>query len=395
MALNTRDHETLAPYPGASMIDAEEAEAVAEVMRSRNLFRYYGFSEPQEVEEYEREWAERIGVRYALAVNSGTSALFCALVAAGVKPGDEVIVPAFGWISLPNAVLQAGGIPVVVDVDDTLTIDVEAVERNLTEQTAAVVPVHMRGSASALDELTALADRAGIRLIEDACQAAGVTYKHRSVGSFGIASGFSTQFAKLVCTGEGGVVATDDSMVYEAALDVHDPAGALRRGADVSSYPGHNFRMTELSAAVGRVQLRRLPEVVEQNRVHAGRISSCIDSLPGLTGRRHHDGAVDNGAAVIFFAPSAGRARAIRDHLRKADIAATLLSEPGIPDLHVCDCWRPVDVALERMGRHAPDVSRSLGLLGRAVQIDMHPLLGQDRVDQICTAVEQAASSRP
>ena len=242
-------------YPGASLLDDEEVEAVARVMRSRDLFRYYGFSEPGEVGAYERAWADQVGVRHALAVNSGTSALFCALVAAGVRPGGEVLIPAFGWISVPNAVLQVGAIPVVVDVDDSLTLDPRAVERSLGERTAAILPVHMRGAPSALRELVEIAERGGVPLVEDACQAAGVTYEGRPVGSFGKVAAFSTQFAKLVSTGEGGALVTDDGDAYRAALDAHDPANALRRGEGPSAYPGLNLRCTELQAAVGRVQL--------------------------------------------------------------------------------------------------------------------------------------------
>jgi dTDP-4-amino-4,6-dideoxygalactose transaminase len=394
VALTLRPDAELAPYPGASLIDAEEAQAVAEVIRSRNLFRYYGFGEPREVEEYEREWAARVGVRHALGVNSGTSALFCALVAAGVQPGDDVVVPAFAWVSLPNAVLQIGAIPVVVDVDESLTLDVEAVERSLTARTTAVVPVHMRGSCCALDDLVALAERTGVQLVEDACQAAGVTYRGRSVGSFGVASAFSTQYAKLVCTGEGGVVVTDDDGVYEAALDAHDPAAALRRGGDVSSYPGHNFRLTELSAAVGRIQLRRMPEVVARTRSYAARIAACVDATPFIERRAVHEGVEENGATVIFFASTAEHARAIRDDLVGNDVGAVLLSEPGVPDLHVSSWWRPIDAALARTGRVAPGVSRSLELLSRAVQIDVHPLFDADRVERICSVIERAGVRR-
>jgi predicted dehydrogenase len=223
--------------PGRVRARAEEAEAVARVMQQRSLFRYYGIGEPGEVAAYETEWAAHVGRRHALAVNSGTSALFCALVAAGVGPGDEVIMPSFAWASDANVILQLGAVPVVVDVDDTLTLDPAAVECHLTPRTAAILPVHMRGAPSDMHALLAIGERAGVPVVEDACQAAGVLLDGRRAGAFGLAAAFSTQYAKLVVTGEGGVVLTDDERCHEAALDAHDPGAAMRRGAPPSEYP--------------------------------------------------------------------------------------------------------------------------------------------------------------
>jgi dTDP-4-amino-4,6-dideoxygalactose transaminase len=381
-----------AAYPGASLIDDEEAAAVARVMRSRSLFRYYGLSEPREVAAYEEEWAARIGRRHALAVNSGTSALFCALVAAGVGPGDEVVLPAFAWASVPNAILQAGGVPVIVDVDATLTIDVEAVERAITPRTRAILPVHMRGAACAMDELSGVATAAGVAIVEDACQAAGVTYRGRPAGSFGRLAAFSTQYAKLVATGEGGVLVTDDAAAYRAALDAHDPANALRRGEQPSAYPGLNLRCTELQAAVGRVQLGRLDGLVERTRSLARRLSATIERIPALELRGFHDRDGANGVAVIFYAPSAGAAGTIRDELVRESVSASLLFDPGVPDLHVARWWLPAHDALRRAGGPASAWQPTTDRLGRAVQIDLHPLYGDDDLSAICAAVERAAA---
>lgn len=375
-------------YPGASFINGDELDAVTRVVRSRDLFRYYGFGQPDEVTEYEREWAAHVGVRHALAVNSGTSALFCALVAAGVRPGDEVVVPAFAWASVPNAVLQVGAVPVVVDVDRSLTIDVDAVERAITSKTVAVLPVHMRGTSCAMDDLGASARKHGLEIVEDGCQAAGVTYRGRSVGSFGCGSAFSTQFAKLVCTGEGGVVVTDDLARYEAAVDAHDPASAMRRGAPLSEYPAMNLRCTELRAAVGRVQLRRMPNLVDRTREHAARISEVAGALPGVELREKHDAEGDNGTAVLFFAGSAYSARKYVEGLVEAGIPASVLYVPETPDLHVAPYWRPVEAALARLGRDAVSYDASLELLGRAVQIDVHPKYEPEDIDAICLALE-------
>lgn len=378
-----------ASYPGASLLGDEEVEAVARVMRSRSLFRYYGLDKPGEVAAYEEEWAEHAGVRHALAVNSGTSALFCALVAAGVGPGDEVILPAFAWSSDANVILQLGAIPIVVDIDDTLTIDVDAVERHLTDRTAAILSVHMRGAPCAMGPLLSLAADAGVSVVEDACQAVGVRLDGQRVGSFGRVAAFSTQYAKLVSTGEGGVTVTNEKDCYEAALDAHDPGAALRRGSELSAYPGLNLRCTELQAAVGRVQLRRVDAVAANMRGHASRIAAAILARGDLALRRLADGGQDNGVAVIFLARTAAAARGARDGLVDAGVSATVLHEPGVPDLHIAASWRPVLNALERLNRPQPDLRVSLDLLGRAVQVDVHPLFEEGDVEAIRTAVEQ------
>ena len=379
-----------AAYPGGSLLDREEAEAVERVMRSRSLFRYYGPEAPNEVEEYEGEWAQHVGVRYALAVNSGTNALLCALVAAGVKPGDEVVIPAFAWISVPNAVLQAGALPVVADVDESLTLDPESVRRALSPKTAAVLAVHMRGGSCALDELQSLCEDAGIPLVEDACQAAGTTYRGRHVGSFGRVAAFSTQYAKVVCTGEGGAVLTNDRAAYLAALDVHDPANALRRGEEPSAYPGLNFRCTEIQAAIGRVQLRRLPELVERTKEHAERIYAAVGEQPALTPRRRHDPEGENGVAVVVFARTEAEATHLCRVLEAAGTSAARLYRDDAVDLHVARFWRPLYAALAEAGRGEPELDRSLDLLRRAVQIDVHPLFESDDVDAICAALRRA-----
>src|SRR5438067_4579903 len=158
-------------FPGGMELGAEEAAAAERVIRSHNVFRYYGVGDgPHEVADFEREFAAYMGARYALCVNAGSSALICGLIGAGVAPGDEVIVPAYTWNATPNAVIAARAVPVLAEVDDSLTLDPEDVERKLTARTRAILPVHMRGAPADMDALTALASAHGLALIEDVCQ---------------------------------------------------------------------------------------------------------------------------------------------------------------------------------------------------------------------------------
>src|SRR5438105_10305035 len=179
-------------FPGGMEVGDEELAALERVVRSRNLFRYYGVGEgPGEVAAFEREFAAHMGARRALCVNAGSSALICGLIGAGVGPGDEVIVPAYTWNATPNAVLATGALPVLAEVDESLTLDPADVERKLTSRTKAVLTVHMRGAPADMRALTALAKRHGLVLVEDVCQSAGASFEGRRLGTFGDAGAFS------------------------------------------------------------------------------------------------------------------------------------------------------------------------------------------------------------
>src|SRR5437763_11474299 len=254
-------------FPGGMEVGDEELEALERVVRSRNLFRYYGVGDgPDEVAAFEREFAEHFGARHALCGKAGSSALFCGLLGAGVGPGDEVIVPAYPWNATPNAVIATGALPVLAEIDDSLTLDPADVEARITPRTRAILPVHMRGAPADMRALTELAQEHGLVVVEDVCQAAGASFEGRRLGTFGDAGAFSLQFNKIITTGEGGVMITDRDDVYDLAIDVHDCAGRARREAGLPRYPGWNFRASELIGAVARVQLGRLDGLLERMR---------------------------------------------------------------------------------------------------------------------------------
>jgi dTDP-4-amino-4,6-dideoxygalactose transaminase len=188
------------------------------------------------------------------------------------------------------------------------------------------------------------------------------------------------------------VLLTNDRECYHAALDAHDPANAIRRGEGPSSYPGLNLRCTELQAAVGRVQLRRLDSLVDRTRAHAARIVAAVAEIPDLILRRRNDDDGGNGVAVIFFAPTSASARRMRDELRSAGVPCTCLYEPGVVDLHVSCWWRSTDATLAERGL-TPSEAMSLGLLGRAIQVDVHPLFEATDVDAIIDAIRRAAAN--
>src|SRR6266550_538565 len=293
-------------FPGGMEVGQEELEALSRVIESKNLFRYYGVGEgPDEVLAFEREFATHMGSKHALCLNAGSSALICALIGAGVGEGDEVIVPAYTWNATPNAVLASRALPVLAEVDESLTLDPVDVERKITPRTKAILPVHMRGAPADMEALTAIASEHGLVLIEDVCQAAGASYRGQRLGTFGDAGAFSLQFNKIITTGEGGVLITDRDDLYDLAIDVHDCAGPVRRGEGLPRFPGWNFRASELTGAVARVQLRRLDGLLERMRVAHRRLAAHVAELPGLTLRRATDDDGDAGIALIAFAETA------------------------------------------------------------------------------------------
>jgi 8-amino-3,8-dideoxy-alpha-D-manno-octulosonate transaminase len=379
-------------FPGGMEVGDAELQALERVIRSRNLFRYYGVGDgPQEVDAFEAEFAAFMGAAHALCMNAGSSALICGLIAAGVGRGDEVIIPAYTWNATANAVLATGALPVLAEVDDSLTLDPADVESKITARTRALLPVHMRGNVADLRALAELAERHELVLIEDACQAAGASFDGRRVGTFGDAGAFSLQFNKIITTGEGGVLITNRRDLHELAIEVHDCAGPVRHGGDLPRFPGYNFRASELTGAVARVQLTRLDGLLGRMRANHARLASAVEELPGLTLRRSNDRAGDAGLALIAFAGSPALARDAVEALRAEGVEAMQIYSPDVVDLHNYPFWRPVLEAIAAAGMPAPDCPRTLELVGCAVHLDVPPLLDEQDLDEIELALRKVA----
>jgi dTDP-4-amino-4,6-dideoxygalactose transaminase len=379
-------------FPGGMEVGSEEIAALTRVIESKNVFRYYGVGDgPDEVLSFEREFAEHMGAKHALCVNAGSSALICALIGAGIGEGDEVIVPAYTWNATPNAVLASRALPVLAEVDESLTLDPTDVERRITPRTRAILPVHMRGAPAGMDELTALANQHDLVLIEDVCQAAGATYRGRRLGTFGDAGAFSLQFNKIITTGEGGVLITDREDLLDIALDVHDCANSVRRGVGLPKFAGYNFRASELTGAMARVQLSRLDGLLERMRANHARLSAKVGGLPGLTLRRPNDEDGDAGIALIAFADDAARAAEAVAALNAEGVLAMQIYSPTTPDLHIYPYWAPVLAALDAAGAEPPDCPRTLELLERTIHVDVSPLCEEQDLDEIAFAFEKVA----
>ena len=387
-------------YPGGMEIGDEEEQAVLEVLRAKRLFRYYGPGEADsKASQLERAFAEKTGARYAVAVTSGTAALVCGLQGIGIGPGDEVIVPAYTWIASASAVVAAGGIPVIAEVDETLLLDPADVERKISPYTKAIMPVHMRGAACRMDELMALANEHGLKVIEDVAQANGGSYKGQALGTFGDVGCYSLQFNKIITSGEGGMVVANDESVWKRTNMYHDVIGALRLEFDAAELLcGVNYRMPELLAAVALVQLRRLDGLIDAMRQRKRMLKAGIEDVTrrkGISFRELADPEGDTAIATVFFMDSAAQADAVSQALRAENIGAGTLYRPEGIDYHVYANWLPIINRrtwtnaggpwrwAQREIEYRPDMCpRSLDLLARAVHLNVSPLLTNEDVEE-------------
>ena len=340
-------------YPGATAIDGDEVAAVREVLERRSPFRYYGPEVAGAAEALERAFAARLGVAHALGVSSGTAALIVALRALGVGPGDEVILPPATFVGCANAVVAAGAVPVFADVDDDLQISPAGIEGCITPRTKAIMAVHWRGLAVPLRPILEVANAHGVPVVEDCAQSLGARDGGFEVGARGRINAFSFQMNKVLTAGEGGMVATGDPDLAARAIALHDngsarkesvgfAAGAGRptdseaEGGDgpkaepeatvlgrkgnglvpeTTELFGENYRLTEVAAAIMRVQLGKLDRVRQRLRKVCDILGAAVDACDGVRQRRRAGSDADVGASAILIFDTAELAATAKEAL--------------------------------------------------------------------------------
>jgi 8-amino-3,8-dideoxy-alpha-D-manno-octulosonate transaminase len=327
-------------FPGMHYLDDEEVEAAVRVLKSRSLFRYYGIDLQGEVDAFEREFAQFLGVKHALAVASGSGALQTALSALGVGPGQEVIVPAYMWVAVIAAVVNLGAIPVLADIDDTFTLDPADVERRITPRTKGIIAVHMSGAPADAPTLLQIARKHRLFLLEDCAQCAGGSIGGKKVGSFGDMAIFSFQMNKNMSSGEGGAVVTNDTRLYQRAVAAHDngyardeSGRAIYDNLDLCLW-GRGCRLDEMRGAILRVQLRKLPKIIAHMRQSKYRIRRALEAFPQLRLRRIVDPDGDAGAFLILTLENADEAKKVNQALRAEGIAT---SSQGVNNVVMTD----------------------------------------------------------
>lgn len=280
-------------FVGAGLIGAEEKALVNQVIDSKCLFRHYGSGAPHFADDFEAAFRESMGNRYALATATGSGAYFCAMRALDIGPGDEVIVPAFGWITDYAMVDLFGATPVFAAIDESMTISPADFEAKITERTKAVAVVYYQGGAAGIDKIVAIARRHDVKVLEDVAQACGGDFEGRTLGTWGDIACYSFQNNKIITCGDGGMVATDNQELYEKAVRYHD-LGLMRdsfkrnlEGPPITkAMPGLQWRIGELSSAVGLAQLRKLPGILSVCRANASFLRGRLaGGCPGLAFR--------------------------------------------------------------------------------------------------------------
>ena len=409
-------------YPGGYEIGELEKQSVIEVINDKYLFRYYGPPNIESrVKKFEEEFAAKIGVNYGLATNSCTSALIASLIALGVGPGDEVIVPGYTFFASCACIVAAKAVPVIVEVDDSLTIDPDDFERKITSRTKAVIAVHMRGVPCDMNRILPIAKRHNIKVLEDVAQATGGSYMGKRLGSIGDMGAFSFQYHKIITAGEGGMVTTNDERLNDRAMAYHDTSACWRPGGPAGRFakaryegelfPGVNYRMSELTGAVLRAQLTRLDDLLERMKSNKNRIKNAVSDIKGLEFRRLNDTSGDSGIVLIFYLPSAELAGKFAVALNAEGIGASSLHNKSVPDWHVYSHWDMIlnkwtstpdgcpytcPHYIEKGGKieYSPDMNpKTLELLSRSIHIDIPPQLSAEDCDMIAEGILKVASA--
>lgn len=312
--------------PGFELFGEAERKELQDVLDNGVLMRY-GFDGMRnghwKAKELEKELQSKLKVNHAQLVSSGTAAVSVALAVAGIGLGDEVIMPTFTFVASFEAIIMSGAVPVLVDIDDTLTLNPKAVEAAITPKTKAVMPVHMCGSMANLEALKAICKKHGLLLLEDSSQATGATYNGQALGTIGDLGCLSLDFVKIITCGEGGAVLTNNEKFAQFADHFsdhgHDHIGK-DRGAEDHPFLGYNFRISELNAAVGLAQLRRLDEFVAIQKKNYTIIREALSAIPEVVFRTIPEGGEESYSFLNFFLPDLGTARKASKALKEAGI---------------------------------------------------------------------------
>src|SRR5665213_2583446 len=312
--------------PGFEFFGEEERKEVNDVLQTGILMRY-GFDGPRKgiwkSKELEAALCQKLGCGYAQLTSSGTSALSTALAALGIGSGDEVIMPTFTFVASFEAVLNVGAIPVIVDVNESLTIDPAAIREAITPATKCIMPVHMCGAMADLEPIRAICAEHKLLLLEDACQSIGASYRGKFLGTIGDAGTLSFDFVKTITCAEGGAVLTNDKTIYSHCDGFsdhgHDHQG-MDRGAELHPFIGYNYRISELHAAVGLAQIRKIDRFLAIQKKHHQFLKEAISGIPGISFRLVPDPEGDSHTFLSWMLPTAELTRAVMAEMKDRNI---------------------------------------------------------------------------
>lgn len=312
---------------GTEMFGAEERKEVMDVLETGILFRYNHDAQRNGIwkaREFEAEAKKITGAKYALAVSNGSAAAAIAMAASGIGAGDEVIVPPFTYVATIEAVLFIGAKPVFAEIDETLCLSAEGIEKAITPKTKGVCLVHMCGGMADMDAIMKVIHKHNLVLVEDAGQAFAASHKGTSTGLFGKAGSYSFDFFKIATAGEGGILVTNDEAIYKLADSYadhgHDHIGA-KRGMEQHPILGFNYRISELHAAVGLAQTRKVPQIREINNKYKKMLTETLSKTEGISFAKLSDPDGDSATFLNLLMPDTEAAKRVVDEFKKAGVA--------------------------------------------------------------------------
>ena len=402
---------------GPAEIGDEEINAVTQVLRNKTIFRFGRPRSASPTAQFEDLFCELSGAKHCLAVNSGTSALIAALIGLDIKHGDEVLVPAYTYIASAAAAVAVGAFPVVVEVDDSLTMDPVDLEKKITSRSRVIMPVHMRGVPCDMARIMAIAKKHGLKVLEDAAQANGGEFQGIPLGTIGDAGAFSLQYFKIVTAGEGGAILTNDKKVFERAAIYHDcaysfwmegQAGDEQAKQDWRSicFLGENFRQSEIHGALAFEQLKKRESILTRTKAIKARLWEACETLPGARMEAVRDRQGDCGISLAFFMPSSAEAVQICDVLKAEGVRAGTTFSKDIPNRHIFYHW---DSIMEKRSaypdgfpwssddrEHAVPYSkemcpRTIEWLERCVMLPIGQKMSDAYVDDLCASIRNVA----
>ncbi|GAA0848880.1 DegT/DnrJ/EryC1/StrS family aminotransferase [Streptosporangium amethystogenes subsp. fukuiense] len=405
LAVNGGDPVRCTPWPtydkGAVFVHSEDEEAALRAIRSHLYFRYdYRSQQDTECGRFEEELCRYFGSKHALAVSSGTTALALAIMAAGIPPGSLIACPGFTFVATPSAIVLAGCTPILVEVDENLHMDVDDLRRRWTPEIKGILVVHMRGFAADMEAVTRFAADVGVPVFEDAVPALGAELKGRKLGTFGLAGAFSTQSDKSLNCGEGGFLATDDSVLfaravvlsgaYEGRFRRHFPDGETPIATDLD-LPLFSFRMDEIRAALLRAEMTRLPMRLERFRGNYAYVAAALSDLPQIAIRQPVAPGAYLGEAFIFRVPGVD-AKWFARALCCEGVDARNLGSDEDTNVRVFWNWRFMFGArgVEEIKALLPNTTR---YLEQAVDIPLSSNLSAQDCDHLIRAVRKVAAA--
>ena len=312
--------------PGTELFGAEERKEIEDVLSTGILFRFNHDAQRNNIwkaKDFEAEAKKITGAKHALAVSNGSAAILAALAASGIGTGDEVICPPFTYIATIEAVLMLGALPVFAEIDETLCLSAEGIKKAITPKTKAVCLVHMCGGNANMDEIMAVVKDHNLKLVEDAGQAFAASYKGTATGLFGSAGAYSFDFFKIATAGEGGIFVTNDENIYKLADSYcdhgHDHIGN-NRGMENHPVIGFNYRISELHAAVGAAQTRKVPAIREANLKNKAFLQKELSKVEGISFSKLGDNNGDSGTFLNILMPDTETAKRTVDEFNKAGV---------------------------------------------------------------------------